>query len=102
MGFASTPYTVTTTLLAAFAVFIIFIRLKGWIESNIPLIFYVITITYMRAIQGSVPVWLICTGFGLTLLLRFEFMNPRFIGVVRTLEIVVLGALVYLCFTMIF
>jgi|SRR5271154_447163 hypothetical protein len=98
----STSYTVTTTLLAAFAVFVIFIRLKGWIESNIPLIFYLATITYMRAIEGAVPFWLICTGFGLTLLLRFEFMNPRFIGAVRMLEIGVLGVLVYLCFTMVF
>jgi hypothetical protein len=102
MGFASTPYTVTTTLLAAFAVFVIFIRLKGWIDSNIPLIFYLATITYMRAIQGAVPVWLICAGFGLTLLLRFEFMNPSFIRVARVLEIGVLGVLVYLCLTMIF
>jgi len=101
MGFASTPYTVTTALLAAFAVFVIFIRMKGWIDSNIPLIFYVATLTYMRAVEGSVPVWLICAGFALTLLLRFEFMNQHFIGAVRMIEIGVLCVLVFLCFKMI-
>lgn len=97
----STPYTVTTTLLTFFAAFVIFIRLKGWIDSNIPLFFYIATITYMRAIEGAVPVWLICAGFGLTLLLRFEFMNTHFITAVKFLEIGVLGLLIYLCLTMI-
>jgi|HubBroStandDraft_1064217.scaffolds.fasta_scaffold1607769_1 hypothetical protein len=102
MGLASTPYTVTTSLLVAFAVFIIFIRIKGWIDSNIPLIFYVAAITYMRAVEGSVPIWLICSGLGLTLLLRFEFMNQHLTGAVRTLEIGVLSVLIYLSFKMIF
>src|SRR5271169_5389445 len=102
MAFASSPYTVTTTLLAAFAVYVIIIRIKGWIDSNIPIFFYVATVTYMRAIQGAAPFWLVCAGFGLTLMLRFEFMNPTFTRVVRSFEIIVLGAIIYLCFTMIF
>jgi len=97
MGFAS----VTTALFAAFAAFVVFVRLKGWIESNVPLLFYVALVSYMQAIQGAAPLWLICTGFGLTLLLRFEFMNPFFIRAVKSIEIVVLGAIIYLCVTMI-
>jgi len=37
----------------------------------------------------------------LTLLLRFEFMNERFTGIVKTLEIGVLGAIIYLAMRMI-
>ncbi|MGD0436259.1 MAG: hypothetical protein ABSB86_07330 [Bryobacteraceae bacterium] len=100
MRFAATPYTVTTALLVAFAVFVLFIRLKGWIDSNVPLIFYVATLAYMHAIEGAVPVWLILAGFALTLMLRFEFMNPTFVRAVRFLEIGVLVVLVYLGLTM--
>ena len=85
----------------AFAAFVIYIRLKNWLQSSVPIIFYVILIAYMAKIEGSVPFWLMATGFGLTMLLRFEFMNERFIGFVKMLEIVVLGAIIYLGLKMI-
>jgi len=100
MSFSNT-YTVTTALVAAFALFVIYVRLKNWLQSNIPIFFYVIAIAYMRSIEGSVPFWLLATGFGLTLLLRFEFMNDRFIGLVKLLEFVTLGAIIYLTIRMI-
>jgi hypothetical protein len=92
---------VTTALLVAFALFVMYTRLKNWFDSNIPLIFYVILITYMRSIEGAVPVWLICTGFGLTLLLRFEFMSTGFARVVKFMEIGALGTMVYFATSMI-
>jgi len=100
MSFSNT-YTVTTALVAAFAAFVIYVRLKNWLQSNIPIFFYVIAITYMRSIEGSVPFWLLATGFGFTLLLRFEFMSERFIGLVKLLEFVALGAIIYLTIRMI-
>ena len=101
MGIHATPYTVTTALLIAFAVFVIYVRTKTWLDSNVPLFFYVALIAYMHAIGGDVPLWLMFTGFGLTLLLRFEFMNSIFINVVKTLEICILAIIVYLSLKMI-
>jgi len=101
MNFTSNSYTVTTALVAAFACFVIYVRLKNWLQSNIPIFFYIILILYMQRTEGLVPIWLSVAGFGLTGLLRFEFMNERFVAVVKTLEILVLGAIIYLCIKMI-
>ena len=91
----------TTGLMVAFALFVGFIRIKNWVHSNIPMLFYIILIAYMRAIDGNVPVWLIFTSFGLSLLLRFEFLNERFIQLVKILELCTLGLIVYLAVQMI-
>ena len=101
MNFTANAYTVTTALLVAFAFFVIYIRLKNWLQSSVPIFFYIILIAYMRSIEGGVPFWLSCTGCGLTFLLRFEFMNERLTGFVKTLEIGVLGAIIYLAMKMI-
>ena len=101
MNFNANTYTVTTALLVAFAFFVIYIRLRNWLNSNIPIFFYTILIIYMERTEGSVPFWLSCTGFGLTFLLRFEFMNDRFISFVKYLEIAVLGAIIYVAMRMI-
>ena len=76
MGFRATPYTVTTALMVAFALLVIYVRMKNWLDSNVPLYFYIILIVYMRAVDGTVPVWLICRVR--PAMLRFEFMNHFF------------------------
>jgi hypothetical protein len=101
MGFQATPYTVTTALMVAFALFVIYVRLKNWLDSNVPLIFYLILVIYMQAVDGIVPVWLILAGFGLTMILRFEFMNPMLTKSVKFLEICALGGMIYLAMRMV-
>jgi hypothetical protein len=96
MGFQTTPYTVTTALMVAFALFVIYVRMKNWLDSNVPLFFYLILIVYMRAVNGIVPVWLITAGFCLTMLLRFEFLNPFFTKSVKFMEICTLTCMAYL------
>ena len=89
--------TVTTGLLVAFAILVMFIRTKNWLDSNVPLIFYAIMIAYTRAVDSRVPVLLILIGLGLSLLLRFEFMNNAMTRLIRYLEIVALAGIVYFC-----
>ena len=101
MDFKSDPITVTTALIIAFALFVIYTRLKNWLDSNVPIFFYVILIAFMKSVDGSVPLWLMLTGFALALVLRFEFMNLNFARVVKVLELCVLGAIIYFCIQMI-
>jgi hypothetical protein len=91
--------SVTTALMACFGTFVAYTRLKNWLESNVPLLFYIALIAYMKAIDGDVPLWLSLAGLGLTLTLRFEFMNELFTQVVKVIELCVLGVIVYLCVT---
>ncbi len=93
----SNASTVTTGLLVAFAILVIFIRSKTWLDSNVPLFFYAIMIFYTRAVDSRVPFLLILVGLGASLLLRFEFMNTFMIRAVKYLEMAVLAVIIYLC-----
>jgi hypothetical protein len=95
MNFSSAS-SVTAVLIIAFGVFVMYTQWKNWFDSNLPLIFYVLFFAFMQSIDGGVPFWLICTGFGLTLMLRFEFMNTGFMRVVKFLELGALGTMLYL------
>ena len=97
----SNAASVTTGLMAALAFWVIYTRLKNWLESNIPIFYYVFLIIYMKAVEGSVPLWLSLAGFSCALILRFEFMNEFFIRVVKFIEMAILAVIIYLCVTMI-
>jgi hypothetical protein len=97
----SNAASVTTILMAALALYVMYTRLKNWLESNVPIFFYVFLIIYMRAVDGSVPLWLSLAGMCCALILRFEFMNEFFIKVVKFLEFAVLAVIIYLCVTMV-
>jgi hypothetical protein len=87
---------VTLGLLILFGLFVIYTRFKNWLQSNVPIFFYILLILYMQSTEGSVPFWLIATGFGLALMLRFEFMNNGFTRFVKFLELSALGVMLYL------
>lgn len=97
----SNAASVTTILMACFAVFVIYTRVRNWLESNVPILFYLFLVIYMKAVDGSVPLWLSLAGLGCALILRFEFMNEIFTRVVKFLETGVLAVIIYLCVTMV-
>ena len=101
MHISANAFAVTTGLMAAFACFVVYIRIKNWLDSNVPIIFYIALLIYMKSVDGSVPLLLIAVSFALGLLLRFEFMNPFFIRIVKVLELCTLAAIIYFCLAMI-
>ena len=96
----SSASSVTAVLIIAFGLFVMYTQWKNWFESNLSIIFYVIFFLFMKSVDGIVPSWLLLAGFGLALLLRFEFMNTGFTRVVKYLELGALGAMLYLSTTM--
>jgi hypothetical protein len=90
---------VTLGLLILLGLFVVYTRFKNWLQSNIPIFFYIALFVYMQN-EDSVPVWLICIGFALALMLRFEFMNNGFTRVVKFLELSALGVMLYLSTSM--
>jgi hypothetical protein len=97
----SNAASVTTILMAVLGLYVIFTRLKNWLESNVPIYYYIFLVIYMRAVEGSVPLWLSLAGLGCGLILRFEFMNEIFIRVVKFIEFAILAVIIYLCVTMV-
>ncbi len=92
--------SVTIGLLIAFGLVVMYTTMKNSFESNLPIIFYVAFFAVMRTVDDAVPFWLIAAGFGLSLILRFEFMNNWFMRVIKYLELGALGALLYLSVVM--
>ncbi|HEY6390168.1 MAG TPA: hypothetical protein VIX89_02750 [Bryobacteraceae bacterium] len=102
MGFTADVFSVTTLLLVAFALFVIYIRTKNWLDSNVPIIYYVAMITYVKSIDNPrLPLWIVLVGFALGGLLRFEFMNTVFTRIIKALEMVTLAVIIYLSLAMI-
>ncbi len=96
----SNAASVTAILIIAFGVFVMYTQWKNWFDSNLPIIFYVAFFGFMQSVDGVVPFWLICTGFGLAMILRFEFMNTGLTRVVKFLELGAMAAMLYLSTTM--
>ncbi len=91
-------FTVTTGLLVAFALFVIFTRFKNWLDSNVPIIFYISLAVYSRSLgadDSKVPLWLMLGGVICALMLRFEFMNAFFTKAVKFVEICALAGIAY-------
>jgi hypothetical protein len=102
MGFTADVFSVTTLLLVAFALFVIYIRTKNWLDSNVPIIYYVAMIIYVKSIDNPrLPLWVVLVGFALGGLLRFEFMNTVFTRIIKILEMATLAVIIYLSLAMI-
>jgi len=96
----SNASSVTAVLIIAFGVFVMYTQWKNWFDNNFSVIFYVVFFTFMKSIDGVVPTWLMISGFGLAMVLRFEFMNNGFTKVIKYLELGALGTMLYLSTTM--
>ena len=88
----SNASSVTAVLIIAFGVFVMYTQWKNWFDNNFSVIFYLVFFMFMKSVDGVVPTWLMITGFGLAMVLRFEFMNAGFTRVVKYLELCALGA----------
>jgi hypothetical protein len=98
--YLSNTASVTAVLIIAFGVLVMYTQWKNWFDSNLSIIFYVAFFSFMKTVDGVVPSWLIIAGFGLAMVLRFEFMNTGFTRVIKYLELCALGAMLYLSTTM--
>ena len=93
-----TVYTFTTTLLMVFALFVLYTRTKNWLESNVPILFYIIMISWVKSYADQIPALPLYVGLGLALMLRFEFMGKTLVRLVKFTEVCVIAAVLYNCY----
>jgi hypothetical protein len=87
MHFKATNYTVSILLLLAFTVATMIVRGKKPPEHNWPLVYWVlITVVSLKWPEDTWDYRAILTGATAGLLLRFEFMGPALVKVVRAVE----------------
>jgi hypothetical protein len=90
-----TVYSFTTSLLMIFAVFVLYTRTKNWLESNIPILFYLIMISWVKSYADHIPALPLYIGLGLALMLRFEFMGKNLVRLLKFAETCVIVAVLY-------
>jgi|SRR5579884_1304093 len=95
MQFRATPFSVSTMVLIAFALWVMYLRFKKQNESNIPLFYCAIMVYYANAYDTPLSPMLVYITLALALLTRFEFMNNGFSKFIGLLEICSLCAIVY-------
>lgn len=92
------PFNITTAVLAGVTIWVLIARVRGMVESNWPLFYYIGVIAYTMFFPDYLdPAW-VYSGVVCTLLLRFEFMGGVFLKLIRFLDIVVLVFLAYSAF----
>lgn len=101
MSFRADTLGVTTALLLAFALFVLYTRFKNWLDSNIPIFFYILLVIFINSVQNDVSPLLVYASFGLALLLRFEFMNTTAARLIKLLEFGAIALIVWQCRTLI-
>jgi hypothetical protein len=84
-----------TVSVIAVAMFLIIYRYTGKMDSNLPMVFNLMIGAHMMTFEdGLSPTWvyvaLVCALF-----LRFEFMNRIFVRLVRTIETIALGYIIW-------
>lgn len=87
--------SVSTGLLFALGIWVLYTRLKSLFDSNIPIIFYVIAAIYANMYPDALPPLLVYCSFALGALLRFEFMSSLFARMIMILEMLVLLLILY-------
>jgi hypothetical protein len=90
MYFDTTPLNITTMLVVALAVVALVLLLRGRYDSNVPLLFYAVTVGLISVTDRSLNTYLLYSGLAFALVLRFEFMGKgftRFIGFLNTFSI---------------
>src|ERR1700742_1891935 len=75
MEFNATPTNMTAILVVALALVTVVFLLRKRYESNLPLLFYFIAVSFTSAVDRPVNPYLMYTGLVTALLLRFEFMG---------------------------
>ena len=94
-----TVYSFTTSLLMIFAVFVLYTRTKNWLESNVPILFYLLMLAWVKSYADHVPALPLYIGLGIALLLRFEFMGKAFVRFLKFAETCAIVAVLYKCYT---
>src|SRR3954454_20962420 len=96
MSFRATNFSVTVLLLIALTIFMAGLRNRKPLDTSWPLIYWFLAFlfTLVRE-EDTFNINIVLVGVVTGLLLRFEFMNPFFVRLVKLVELAVQIYIVY-------
>ena len=95
MWFNPTPTNMTALLVVALAIVSIFMVLRKRYDSNIPFLFYAAALFFAEMAERPIEPIILYGGFGMILLLRFEFMGAGFTKLIAFLANAGLCAMIW-------
>jgi hypothetical protein len=96
MSFRATNFSVTVLLLIATTVFMIGVRNRKPVDNNWPLIYWVVVFVFtLVREEDTFNINIVLAGLAAGMLLRFEFMSPFFVRLVKLVELAVWGYIIY-------
>jgi hypothetical protein len=90
MHFQVTLFTVITLIVIGLTVWVIVARSRGKLESNCPLVYYLLVLVYWKVFEGGLNFYWVYTGLASAVVLRFEFLGGPVLTFVRLIEYVFL------------
>lgn len=93
MSFQPTPPNVITLCLVAFALYVLYFLSKRKLDSNLPILFYVLVFAFKNFSDRQINPYLLAGGLILALLLRFEFMNSHLAKLLLLMEMLAITAI---------
>jgi hypothetical protein len=97
MYFQITLFNVITLFLMAATLVVMAKRLTAAADSNWPLAYYGLLLTYWRGYMYTLDNYWVIGGVLCGLLLRFEFLGGAIEKIIRALELLVFGYIVWSC-----
>jgi len=92
----------TTILVITLAIVTLFLLFKGRWDSNLPLLFYSITVILTNTTDRTVNPYILYCGIVFALILRFEFMGKGFTKFMGFLTISAIGLTALVFFDQVF
>ena len=97
MYFRFTLFNVITLCVMAATVVMAIKRFQLRLDTNWPLLYYAILVTYSRGFQYSLNEYWLFTGVACGLFLRFEFLGGIFEKAIRAVELAVFAYVLWRC-----
>lgn len=97
MYFEITLFNVVTLMLMAATVLVAARRFSSQADSNWPLTYYGVLLAYWRGYAYTLDTYWVLGGVLCGLILRFEFIGGAVEKLIRTLEILVFGYVIFCC-----
>ena len=97
MYFPITLFNVVTLFLMAVTAFIAVKRFTFRVDSNWPLVYYVVLIAYWRGFPYTLENYWVLGGVLCALLLRFEFLGGAAVKLIRAVELAVFAYVMLRC-----
>jgi hypothetical protein len=97
MYFEITLFNVVTLMLMVATVLVAARRFSTRVDSNWPLTYYGVLLAYWRGYAYTLDTYWVLGGVLCGLMLRFEFLGGAVEKLIRALEVLVFGYVIYSC-----